>query len=100
MKESRNPKVSVVIDVFRAITTACYVFEKNPKYIYATKTSILENRALNYTNTLFIEKNEISANIEYNVPNSLTRALEIDFTSFCSCTEQKLELKVFKCRRR
>ncbi len=33
MKENRDPKVSVVIGIFRSITTACYVFKKNPENI-------------------------------------------------------------------
>ncbi|MFK7974036.1 MAG: 2-phosphosulfolactate phosphatase [Rickettsiaceae bacterium] len=78
MKQNKNPKVSVIIDVFRAFTTACYVLEQNPKkYIYATKTGVLRECALGYTNTLFIGKNEIGANIKYDIPNSPTRVKEI-----------------------
>lgn len=78
MKQNRNPKVSVIIDVFRAFTTACYVLEQNPKkYIYATKTGALRERALGYTNTLFIGKNEIGASIKYDIPNSPSRVKEI-----------------------
>lgn len=81
MKQNKNPKVSVIIDVFRAFTTACYVLEQNPKkYIYATKTGALRKRALGHTNTLFIGKNEIGANIKYDIPNSPTRVKEIGIT--------------------
>jgi len=42
MKENKNPKVSVIIDVFRAFTTAGYVLQQNPeKYIYSTKSCVL-----------------------------------------------------------
>lgn len=78
MKQNRNPKVSVIIDVFRAFTTACYVLEQNPKkYIYATKTGELRKRALGHINTLFIGKNEIGASIKYDIPNSPSRVKEI-----------------------
>lgn len=81
MKQNRRPKVSVVIDVFRAFTTACYILEQRPeKYIYATNTKALEECALAYSNTLFIGKNEIGANIKYDIPNSPTRVKEIVIT--------------------
>lgn len=81
MKQNKNLKVSVVIDVFRAFTTACYVLKKNPeKYIYATKTGVLVELAVNHTNNVFIGKNEIGANIKYDIPNSPTRVKEIAIT--------------------
>lgn len=82
MQENKNLKVSVIIDVFRAFTTACYVLEQTPKkYIYAAKTKVLERLALNYTNTLFIGKNEIGADIKYDIPNSPTRVQEINLSN-------------------
>ena len=78
MKQNRNQKVSVIIDVFRAFTTACYVLEQNPKkYIYATKTRALKEHALGHKKTLFIGKNEIGASIKYDIPNSPSRVKEI-----------------------
>jgi 2-phosphosulfolactate phosphatase len=82
MKENKNPKVSVIIDVFRAFTTAGYVLQQNPeKYIYSTKSCVLKNLALNHVNSLFIGKNEIGANIKYNIPNSPARVKEINLAN-------------------
>lgn len=82
MKKNKNPKVSVIIDVFRAFTTACYVLKQNPeRYIYATKSCALRKLAINHENTLFIGKNEIGENIKYNIPNSPTRVKEINLAN-------------------
>lgn len=79
MRENKNQKVTVIIDAFRAFVTACYVLECNPQqYIYASKSSVLKKLASNYSNLLFIGKNEIGANIQYNIPNSPTRVTEVE----------------------
>lgn len=82
MRENKNQKVTVIIDAFRAFATACYVLERRPKqYIYASKSSVLEKLASNFSNPLFIGKNEIGADIEYDIPNSPTRVTEVEVTN-------------------
>ena len=79
MNDKKNPKVIVIVDAFRAFATASYVLERKPQqYIYVTKSSVLVKLASNFNNPLFIGKNEIGENINYNIPNSPTRVTEIE----------------------
>jgi 2-phosphosulfolactate phosphatase len=81
MNDKKKPKVIVIVDAFRAFATASYVLERKPQqYIYVTKSSVLTKLASNFSNPLFIGKNEIGENINYNIPNSPTRVTEVEVT--------------------
>lgn len=82
MIENNYPQITIVIDVFRAFTTACYVLDQNPnQYVYATKSSVLEKFAINCTNVFFIGKNEVGAKVKYDIPNSPTRVKEVNLSN-------------------
>lgn len=77
MGDDKSLKITIVIDVFRAFTTACYVLDMAPKkYIYTNKSAVLKKLAYDYRDALFIGKNEIGANIVYDISNSPTRVVE------------------------
>lgn len=75
-------RVTVVIDAFRAFSTACYVLEKNPaSYRVATKSSVISRLAIDAINPLLIGKPEKGFDhIVYNIPNSPTRVLGVKIT--------------------
>jgi 2-phosphosulfolactate phosphatase len=73
-------KVVVVIDVFRAFTTASYVLEHDPaSYTLAVRQSVISELAAEHINPLVIGKPErgMEGHI-YHIPNSPTRLLEVD----------------------
>lgn len=73
--------VTVVIDVFRAFTTAPYVLEKKPEtYMLATKSTVISRLASEFPAPLLIGKPEIGATLHYNIPNSPTRVKEVQVT--------------------
>lgn len=68
-----NLKISVVIDVFRAFTTACYVLERKPgSYFYSYSCKAAEKLAKATENPLLIGKPEKGSTFEYHIPNSPT----------------------------
>lgn len=73
-------KVVVIIDVFRAFTTASYVLEQNPaSYMLAVKQSVLSQLAAERINPLVIGKPEKGLEGRmYHIPNSPTRLLGVD----------------------
>lgn len=75
-------KVTIIIDVFRAFTTACYVLEQNPShYIYTNHGFVIEELLASYSDIVFIGKNEVGSNLKYDIANSPTRVSEIDLTN-------------------
>lgn len=76
---AENTNITIVIDVFRAFTTACYVLEGLPAdYFLTTKSSVVLQLAECYSNTVFVGKPEIGSSLRYHIPNSPTRVKEID----------------------
>jgi 2-phosphosulfolactate phosphatase len=73
-------KVVVVIDVFRAFTTASYALSKKPSaYYLAVKQSIITELASKQINPLIIGKPEIGLSGDlYHIPNSPTRLQEME----------------------
>lgn len=70
--------VHVVIDVFRAFTTACYVLERSPtSYKLTTESSVISRLALEVIHPLTIGKAEKDAHYVYTIPNSPTRLKEV-----------------------
>lgn len=70
--------VLVVIDVFRAFTTAAYVLEQNPKeYFFTNKSYVVQTLKNHFNESVLIGKPEIGFSLEYTIPNSPTRAAEL-----------------------
>jgi 2-phosphosulfolactate phosphatase len=76
-----NINITIVIDVFRAFTTASYVLNAYPSsYILTNKSDVILQLANDYKNPLFIGKPEIGSNFKYDIPNSPTRVKDINIT--------------------
>lgn len=73
-------QVTVVVDTFRAFTTAAYVLKRNPaSYVLTTKSSVIARLSEKVTNPLFIGKQEIGEHIfTYHIPNSPTRVKTVE----------------------
>lgn len=70
---------AVVIDVFRAFSTACYVLDRGPSDYFLVATSdVAERLARRVERPLLIGKPERGASFVYDLPNSPTRSLEVD----------------------
>lgn len=75
-------KVVVIVDVFRACTTASYILHNIPKtYIIAEKSSVIERLANKLQSPLLIGKAEKGVNLIYNIPNSPTRVQDVTVTN-------------------
>ncbi|MGI2298387.1 2-phosphosulfolactate phosphatase [Candidatus Cardinium hertigii] len=60
-KKREKIRIVVIIDVFRACTTAAYVLNHNPEtYILASKSYIIERLASNFENPLLIGSVQLS----------------------------------------
>lgn len=69
--------VTIIIDVFRAFTTACYVLEQNPaSYVITNKCKVVSK--LTASDTILIGKPEKGSNLKYDIPNSPLRAQELE----------------------
>lgn len=76
-------KVAVIIDVFRAFTTAAYVLQRHPaSYMLGVKQSVVSELAAKYINPLVIGKPEkgLDGHI-YHISNSPTRTCEVEITN-------------------
>lgn len=70
--------VIVIIDVFRAFSTASYVLARNPAtYMITTKSTVISRLALNFNCPLIIGKAEKGVDFMYHIPNSPTRVQEV-----------------------
>lgn len=66
-----NFKITVVVDVFRAFTTACYILEREPSsYFYTYSCKIVEKLTHQTENSLLIGKPEKGSTFNYQIPNS------------------------------
>lgn len=75
--QPKRTQVVVVIDVFRAFTTACYVLADKPaSYRLATKSDAISQLASPFSDPFLIGKAEKGAILAYNIPNSPTRVKE------------------------
>lgn len=69
--------IFVIIDVFRAFTTAGYVLNKAPsEYILAKDSEVLSLLKNDTQEPLLIGKYEVGADLKYDIPNSPTRVDE------------------------
>lgn len=75
---SHSTNVTVVIDAFRAFTTASYVLEQEPaSYILTTESSVISRLTQQVAKPFLIGKREIGVDfLSYNIPNSPTRVKE------------------------
>lgn len=76
-------KVTIVIDVFRAFTTASYILDGKPAaYMLTEKQSVVSQLAAKHINPLIIGKPEkgLDGRI-YHIPNSPTRLLELEIAN-------------------
>lgn len=70
---NKYSKVAVVIDVFRAFTTACHILESQPSEYYMVSSSTVAQRLKSdRPRALLVGKPEIGANCHYDIPNSPT----------------------------
>jgi 2-phosphosulfolactate phosphatase len=78
MKQKHNGAI-IIIDVFRAFTTAAYVLARSPThYILTTQSSVIARLIPNYINPLLIGKPEKQASLAYHIPNSPTRTMDVE----------------------
>lgn len=77
-----STSVTVVIDVFRAFTTACYVLDQQPaSYKLTTKSSVIERLAKDLLNPVLVGKAEKGFDyLVYHIPNSPTRFSELELS--------------------
>jgi len=74
--------VAVVIDVFRAFTTACYILENLPaSYMFTNKSAVVSQYVSKPHDPFLIGKAERGATLKYDIPNSPTRVKEFDLKS-------------------
>ena len=79
--QQKEINVAIVIDAFRAFTTACYVLEQQPAtYALTTKSTVVSRLASNLSNPLLIGKPEIGSDLAYDIPNSPTRVKGVNIT--------------------
>lgn len=68
-----NFRITIVIDVFRAFTTACYILERHPaSYYYSYSCNVIKKLMLQSVNPLLIGKPEKGSKLIYHIPNSPT----------------------------
>lgn len=66
--------VTIIIDVFRAFTTAGYVLKQNPQtYLLTSKCHVIARLAQHFPSPLLIGKPEKGSSLLYDIPNSPTR---------------------------
>ena len=74
--------VVIVIDAFRAFSTASYVLARYPAtYIITPKSEVISRLLVNYIDPLIIGKPEKGVDLAYDIPNSPTRVQEVKITN-------------------
>jgi len=74
LNKKDQTQIVVIIDVFRAFTTAAYILEKVPKtYILAKKSTVISQLATKLRGPILIGKSEQGVDLAYDIPNSPTR---------------------------
>lgn len=80
MSHANHVHATIVIDVFRAFTTACYILRRHPKrYFITNECAAIERLHKKHVNAVLVGKPEVNSNVEYHIPNSPTRSLQVDF---------------------
>lgn len=71
--------VIIIIDVFRAFTTACHILAQKPAHYFLMNTSASASKLLkNYPSAILIGKSEPNTALHYHIPNSPTRVNQIN----------------------
>jgi 2-phosphosulfolactate phosphatase len=79
--QQKHSDAIIVIDVFRAFTTACYVLARSPThYILTNQSRVIAKLAVIHPNILLIGKPEKNIQLTYDIPNSPTRTQEVNIT--------------------
>lgn len=77
--KSMQGHATIIIDVFRAFTTASYVLARSPaRYLLTTDSKIISELALIYPDSLLIGKSEKNNSLIYDIPNSPTRTQHLE----------------------
>ena len=72
-------KITIVVDVFRAATTASYVLKQEPAtYCLTNKSCVIARLVSSCSRPFPIGKSEIGADFSYMIPNSPTRVKEFE----------------------
>lgn len=76
--QPKKVRVVVIVDVFRACTTAAYLLNRHPAtYILAKKSSTINRLSCYFINPLLVGKPEKGINLVYDIPNSPTRTEDV-----------------------
>ncbi|MCE5318815.1 MAG: 2-phosphosulfolactate phosphatase [Parachlamydia sp.] len=79
MHSPHEIKVTVVIDVFRSFTTACYILKDNPRsYKLAETCTTISRLAREVLQPVLIGKPEPGSNFVYTIPNSPARVRDLN----------------------
>ncbi len=72
---ARAKGLTVIIDVFRAVATACHVLERHPcEYLFVESSQAATRLLQAARDPILIGKPELGADLCYDIPNSPTRA--------------------------
>lgn len=70
--------LTIVIDVFRAFSTACYILNSNPQRYYLTPhCHAVAERQQKHPNAILVGKPEIGSTLGYHIPNSPHRCHDL-----------------------
>lgn len=79
MSPKRDCQVIVIVDAFRAFATACYILAQKPfTYFLTDRCSVVRRLKNHEPNPILIGKPEEGSTLLYTVPNSPTRAQELN----------------------
>lgn len=79
---TNKANVTIVIDVFRAFSTACHILNHNPsQYFFAPYCHTADHLHHIYPNAILIGKPEIGSTLRYHAPNSPQRSRALSLES-------------------
>lgn len=79
LRRVREASVVVIVDTFRAATTACHILRKEPsEYLVVADSTVARRLAAERRDAVLVGKPEIGSDQAYDVPNSPTRVDALD----------------------
>lgn len=76
---AKNIHLVVIIDAFRAFATACSILDQQPlTYFLTDQCQVVHSLKKDLTNSILVGKPEIGSSVCYHIPNSPTRAREMN----------------------